>query len=237
MHSPSAAPRIEAETGVPVEVLPFVNYRFPEGTTVSPTARTEACRRLGLSDDHVHLATFGYVDLRTKLVDLSLEVAGWLQDWGRPIHFHVVGSASDDDAEQLTHRAEQLGLSGFTLTGYADEETYRDYLLAIDCGIQLRVSPLLGVSGPLADLAAYGTPAVASRGLWIDVGSPSNVRPLPDYVSPVSAALAVEEILEAPLSENERETQRTEYLAEMSPKIYAEKLLAVVYASKAIATR
>ena len=230
MHSPSAAPRIEAETRTPVTVLPFANYRFPESAAITGADCSAARVRLGLSDESIHIATFGYVDTRTKLTDLSLEVAGWLQDWGHPIHFHVVGPASADDASQLTRRAADLQLSGFTLTGYADEDVYRDYLVAIDCGLQLRVSPLLGVSGPLADLAAFGTPAVASRGLFVDVGSPANVLPLADYVSPVTAAQAIESLLSEYPREEVREERRRAYLQEMSPQLYAQQLVAVLRA-------
>jgi glycosyltransferase involved in cell wall biosynthesis len=209
-------------------VLPFANYRFPKNSAVTDADRAAARNRLGLSDELLHIATFGYVDTRTKLTDLSLEIAGWLQDWGHRIHFHVVGSASDADAALLANRAKDLQLSGFTLTGYADEDAYRDYLVAIDCGLQLRVSPLLGVSGPLADLAAFGTPAVASRGLFVDVGSPANVLPLPDFVSPVTAAQAVETLLSDYPSEDIREERRRTYLREMSPRLYAQQLLAIV---------
>ena len=225
MHSPSAAPRIEKETGVRVALLPFANYRSPDSAVITEQMREEARSRLGFASDNVHLATFGYVDMRTKLVDLALEAAGWLQDWGRRIHFHVVGSATNEDTQTLAARAEQLQLAGFTVTGFADEQTYRDYLLAIDCGVQLRVSPLLGVSGPLADLAAYGTPAVASRGLFVDVGSPSNVEPLEDYVSPVTVATAIENVLIDYPSASLRETRRVEYLEAMSPREYARQLL------------
>ena len=228
MHSPSAAPRIEAETRVPITVLPFVNYRFPPGSAITADDRLAARQRLGLAQGVIHLATFGYVDTRTKLTDVSLEVAGWLQDWGHPIHFHVVGSASDEDAEQLSARAQALDLAGFTLTGYANEDQYVDYLLAIDCGLQLRVSPLLGVSGPLADLAAFGTPAVASRGLFIDVGSPANVHPLPDYVSPVTAAQAIEAVLGDYPSDEVRESRRLSYLEAMSPALYVQEFITVL---------
>ena len=228
MHSPSAAPRIESETGVPVSVLPFANYRSPGTTPITAQMRADARDRLGFEPDVIHLATFGYVDTRTKLVDLALEAAGWLQDWGQRIHFHIVGSAAEADARTLTARADELNLSGFTITGYAAEHVYRDYLLGIDCGVQLRVSPLLGVSGPLADLAAYGTPAVASRGLFVDVGSPSNVQALPDYVSPVLVAAALEEVLHDYPSDSLRESRRQEYLEAMSPSEYAHQLMEIL---------
>ena len=98
----------------------------------------------------------------------------------------------------------------------------------MDLGIQLRVSPLLGVSGPLSDLAAFGTPAVASRGLCVDVDPPAFIRPLPDSVSPVLLAEAVEVALEEPMSDVDREVLRRSYLDEKSPARYSEQLLAII---------
>ena len=57
-------------------------------------------------------------------------------------------------AEELSARAQASGLAGFQVTGYVSEEQFRHWLLAVDLGVQLRISPLLGVSGPLSDMAA-----------------------------------------------------------------------------------
>lgn len=225
-HSPCASPTISAQTGRPVEVLPFANYRRPRVERLTEPMRAQARRNLGIWDDSVvHLASFGYIDTRTKLTDIVVEGAAWLQQWGRKVHLHLVGSASPVLEEELTDRAVRAGLTGFTITGYAPESTFRDYLLGVDLGIQLRVSPLLGVSGPLSDMAAYGTPAIASSGLTIDVDTPEFIERLPDDVSPVMVAEAIEAALSRPRSLEEREALRRQYLEEKSPERYAEQLL------------
>ena len=114
------------------------------------------------------------------------------------------------------------------MTGFLTDEEFRDYLLAVDLGLQLRISPLLGVSEPLSDLAAYGTTSVASGGLAIDVDTPEYVDRLPDDVSPVMVAEAMEHRLANPIPHAERERMRLEYLAEKSPRRYAELLLALL---------
>ncbi len=228
-HSPCASPTISAQTGRPVEVLPFANYRRPSVERLTEPMRAQARRNLGIWDDSViHLASFGYVDTRTKLTDTVVEAAAWLQQWGRKVHLHLVGSASAPLEAELTERAERANLTGFTITGYAPESTFRDYLLGVDLGIQLRVSPLLGVSGPLSDMAAYGTPAIANRGLAIDVDTPEFIDRLPDDVSPVMVAEAIETALAHPRSLEEREAMRRQYLEEKSPQRYAEQLLGLL---------
>lgn len=227
VHSPSAAPRIEAETGLRPHVLPFATQRFPWTDEVTDEMRRQARQRLGFADGVVHLTTFGFADIRTKMMDLVVESANWLTQWGHDVHLHVAGSSRPDVADTLRARAEEGGLAGFEITGYLQDDTFRDYLLATDVGVQLRVSPLLGVSGPLSDLAAFGTTAVASTGLCIDVDTPAYVHRLPDAVSPVMVAEAIEQAVADPMPHHERERERHAYLERKSPRRYAELLLDV----------
>lgn len=228
LHSTSAAPRIAAETGLTPVVLPFANQRVPDSPHISDADRAAARTRLGFDESQVHIATFGYIDPRTKLTDMVVEAAGWLQDWGHRIHLHIVGAGTPEQVQELTERAQELHLSGFTITGFAEEEMFCDYLLAVDCAVQLRVSPLLGVSGPLSDQAAFGTRAVASLGLCIDVDTPEYITAIPNDTSPVIVAEAVERLLQQPLDSQAREHMRRAYLAGKTPKGYAEELMRVI---------
>ena len=189
-----------------------------------------ARQRLGLDEGAqcLQLATFGYVDTRTKQVDTVLEAAGWLTSWGYPVAFHVVGSAHPEVRSTLERRASELGLRGFSITGYQDEARYRDWLVGVDLGVQLRISPLLGVSGPLADMAVAGTPAVASAGLCVDVGAPAFITPLPDSVSPVTLAQAILAARQLHAQQSRMLEQRELYLIEHAPARYAERLLRVL---------
>ena len=228
VHTPGSAPRIEIETGCDVKVLPFANYRAPAHDVISDADRAAARSALRLDaypPGTIHLGSFGYVDIRTKMNDIVVEAAAWLTQWGYSVGLHFVGAASPAQGAELQARAEAAALAGFQITGFTSEETFRNWLLAVDLGVQLRISPLLGVSGPLSDLAAYGTPAVASRGLCVDVDPPAFVRPLPDAVSPVLVAEAIEEAIRAPMAPQEREAHRRSYLDEKSPDRYALALL------------
>ena len=227
VHTPGSAPRIEAEPGRDVQVLPFANYRTPTQDVITDSDRQAARAALGL--DHypqgtIHLGSFGYVDTRTKMNDIVVEAAAWLAQWGHSVALHFVGSASPEQEAELQARAEAAGLAGFQITGFTSEEAFRNWLLAV----QLRISPLLGVSGPLSDLAAYGTPAVASRGLCVDVDPPAFVQPLPDAVSPLMVAEAIEQAISASMPPQERERLRKVYLEEKSPDRYARTLLGLL---------
>ncbi len=106
MHSPSAAPRIAAETGVTPRLLPFANQRAPQGE-VTEQMRADARRRLGFDEGAfagtVHLASFGFVDVRTKMTDVVIESAAWLSQWGHRVSLHLAGAAGIDDVDALTH--------------------------------------------------------------------------------------------------------------------------------------
>jgi len=227
LHSASAAPRIAVETGVSPVVLPFANQRVPLESSVTSEVRAAAASRLGLESGVVHLATFGYVDFRTKLTDVVLESVGWLVAWGQPVVLHVVGAAGDTETQSLVSRASELGVD-LRITGFVSDSVFRDYLLAVDIGIQLRISPLLGVSGPLSDLAAFGTSAVASQGLALDVDAPVYVDRLPDWVSPLIVAEALAVQIGAPHSAEEKEESRLEYLRGKDPVPYAQRLLEIL---------
>ena len=229
IHSPVSAPRIELETAVAPVVLPFANQRIPEAT--GDDVRLKARSRLGFdrwSPDAVHLASFGFVDIRTKRSDLVVEAAAWLAQWGRKVVVHLVGSANAELERELRDRARDSDIADIHVTGFVDEQTFRDYLCAVDAGVQLRISPLLGVSGPLSDLSAFGTPAVASEGLCRDVGAPGYITPVPEMASPVQIAEALETCIDNPWPVDAREAARQTYLAAMSPAGYVQQLLDVV---------
>jgi len=232
-HSPVSAPRIQRETGVSPVVLPFANQRVPDD--VDANSRQQARERLRFDrwgSDVVHLASFGFVDIRTKRSDLVVEAAAWLLQWGRRVMVHLVGAANPELERALRDRASTSDIVGLDVTGFVDEQTFRDYLFAVDAGVQLRISPLLGVSGPLSDLAAFGTPAVASEGLCLDVRAPGYVTPVPEMASPLQIAEALERCIDDPMNPEELEAERQAYLAAMSPRTYAQQLLDLVRGGK-----
>jgi glycosyltransferase involved in cell wall biosynthesis len=195
---------------------------------LSKPSREQATSNLGF-DQHpagtIHIASFGFVDSRTKMGDVLVEAAAWLTQWGYPVALYFVGSAAPDVAAELAERAQQVNLVDFAITGYTTEAEYRDYLLAIDLGVQLRISPYLGVAGPLSDMAAFGTPAIGSRGVCIDVDTPGFIDQLPDDVSSVMVAQAIEHRIKNPHSPSDIEAQRVDYLKRKSPQRYAQELL------------
>ncbi len=117
-HTPTARDFIARDTGVDMRLLPFANYRHPDADTITAQLRAEARDRLGFSSDRVHLATFGFIDTRTKLSDVVVEAAAWLTQWGHPVSLHLVGSAPESLADELRDRAAEAGIAEFEITGF-----------------------------------------------------------------------------------------------------------------------
>ena len=237
-HTPTAADRIQRETGVKPITLPFANYRTPDECELGDQFREEARGRLGFSsdpEDVIHLATFGFVDTRTKMADVLVESAIWLTDWGYSISVSLVGQAEGQIARQLSERAEEAGLYRFEITGYTDEASYRDYLAAADLSVQLRISPYLGVAGALSDLAARGRIALGSRGVCQDVGTPEFIDRLPDAISAITLAQAIESRWTKMPDPVWVEGLRQDYLNRTSPQAYAEAFMAALPSTQATA--
>jgi hypothetical protein len=225
LHAKSAAQRLAIETGMTPVLLPFANQRVPGSSVITTDMRSEARARLGFDSTCIHLASFGFVDTRTKMSDQVIQAAGWLSQWGHKVSLRLVGSASVSVIESLSAAALSAGIHEFCVTGFVSEEEFRDYLLAVDLGVQLRISPQLGVSGPLSDLAAFGTQAVASSALAVDVDAPGYIRRLPENVSALLVAEAIESVLERDSDSSSIESERIAYLAGKQPQLYAQKLL------------
>ncbi len=62
----------------------------------------------------------------------------------------------------------------------------------------------------------------------MDVDTPAFIHRLPDAVSPIIVAEAIEEALSSPSEPQEIEGQRKEYIDEKSPRRYAQKLLEIL---------
>jgi hypothetical protein len=114
------------------------------------------------------------------------------------------------------------------ITGYIDEATYRDYISASDFAIQLRVSPYLGVSGPLSDLASFGTPGVTTEGLAADVDVPEFLRTISNDFSVLDVAELIMKMSREERIHRNIDEHRQSYINAKSPEKYANEILHVV---------
>jgi FkbM family methyltransferase len=194
VHSRALAARIESETGTRPVVAPFVPYNRPSEETLDEALRHRARTALGLTDSVLELATFGFVDRRTKGHELVISATGWLASWGIPVRLHVVGAARADERRELEATARDLGIADHVIWhGRVARPVLEQFLLSVDVSVQLRTSGLLSLSGGLADCLAYGVPTVTTSDLAEEADAPSYVA----TVAPTTSSLLLAEAIDS----------------------------------------
>ena len=227
VHSQQIGRRIKAETGIAPTALPFVPHNLSQSSDLGPDKRAAARRRFELDDDTLHVGTFGFVDIRTKGIDIVIEAIAWLAQWGQKVKLHIVGGLPAGLPSQLQRLASENG-AGETLVfhDHISAQGYKDMLLAVDVALQLRTSPLANLSGALMDCIAQGVTTVATSSMKDEIAAPDYVFPLPDKFSPL---LIAEKLLAANewRQSNVRSIEglRCRYLETRSMKNYAAALL------------
>ena len=226
VHSRSLARRIEDETGVAPVTVPFVPYNVPSVETIDRGVRSRARAALGLSDEVLHVASFGVVDRRTKGADLIVSAAAWLRGWDLPAHLHLVGAVPPPELRALEELATDLDVKGaITFHGRVPRTDFEQFLLAADVAVQIRTSATLSLSGGLADCLAFGVPTVATESLAQELDAPSFVARVPSMSSSLLVAEAIASLLERQRDDAAVEAERRAYLDERSVDAYARGLL------------
>lgn len=174
--------------------IPFATSPLFEDRELEPDARRAVRSELGLSPNRLSLATFGYVS-PLKGATECIFALGELHDWNIPADLYFVGGLDPDFKDKLVRDAEFCGVERAVhfFGDYAPDDLYRKFLLAADCGIQLRKIGFGQGSGAVAECAMAGLPTVTNNGIAASIEAPDYIRRVPDILSP---PLIAEQILE-----------------------------------------
>jgi glycosyltransferase involved in cell wall biosynthesis len=150
-----------------------------------------------------------------------------LRRWGVPAELHFAGPPPEGQKSALLAAVERLGLGRQVRfpEGWVDEETYRDYLVGADLGLQLRTYGFGQLSGALSDCCSAGLPAVANADLADSLEAPDYVLRVPDELDPALVATRLLELVEAGRHRNRLCAARDAYVAGHSFERYADELL------------
>jgi glycosyltransferase involved in cell wall biosynthesis len=225
VHSPLTARLMHERYGVEPALLPFCIYRPWHAEDLAQ--RAVARRRLGLSDDEVVIVTFGFVD-KTKAPLECIWALEILRGWDVNASMHFVGANAG--LHELNHAAAELGLADKVVFRgeFVSDQTYRDYLVAADLGVQLRLTYLGSLSGALLDCIAAGLPTVTNASLAEMMDAPSYVRRVPDKISPLLVAEALADLVDEGVARTCTESARQAYSEVHSFRVYAERLCAAL---------
>jgi hypothetical protein len=107
---------------------------------------------------------------------------------------------------------------------YLSEESYRDYLLAADFGLQLRSGGRGNISGALQDCIAIGLPTVTNNDLAESLNAPSYIARVDDALAPADIAASLRAMITDGRPRTAHEAERADYCARHSMENYAKAL-------------
>jgi glycosyltransferase involved in cell wall biosynthesis len=224
VHSATTARLISTQYSTATVHLPFCAYREWDSDALLPKIRREARARLGIATAEVVVATFGFVH-QTKAPEYCIVALDILRSWRIDAHLYFVGAVGAD-LPQLRGLAASLGVGKQVhfVGAFIDETVYRDYLLAADVGLQLRLVGMGSISGALSDCIAAGLPTVANDGLAEALDAPAYVARVPDQISPILVAEAIADQLDCGARERPLEKARLAYRDAHNFRVYSERL-------------
>jgi glycosyltransferase involved in cell wall biosynthesis len=156
--------------------------------------------RLGIGVDQFLVCTFGIMG-ETKLSHRLLDA--WLKSElsnAAKSQLVFVGQAdSGDYGRAIANRITESGCGDrVTITGWADDDTYSQYLQACDIAVQLRTRSRGETSGTILDCMAYGKPTIINaHGSAADI-SLEGVVMLPDEFSEGQLLASLEKLFTDP---------------------------------------
>jgi|SRR5208337_2184735 len=224
VHSTATARLIAAQYGTTAVHLPFCAYREWDEEALLPASRQAARARLAISAAQVTIATFGFLS-HTKAPEDCIAALEMLRSWHVDAHLYFVGDGGEH-LPPLRDLAVSLGVGDQVhfVGDFLEDTVYRDYLLAADVGLQLRLVGMGSISGALSDCIAAGLSTVANDDLAEALDAPAYVARVPDRISPVLVAEAIADQLDRGARDRPNEHARLSYRQTHNFDVYADRL-------------
>jgi glycosyltransferase involved in cell wall biosynthesis len=228
VHSLPLQQLIRSKYRVEPHLVPFVPIRSFAASELEDNNRARIRLKLGLAPGSFVISTFGHIEPFKNPMACIVAVE-LLRAWKIPAECYFVGKAGQY-APELIRVAEQFGVADYIhlFEDYVTEETYRDYLIASDAGIQLRNHGLGQVSATLADCASAGLPTVAPATLIEACAVPADCPGLAELDSPLQLAEALAKIAAGNHSASRDSEARQAYLRENTFDRYVNVLAEVL---------
>jgi glycosyltransferase involved in cell wall biosynthesis len=206
--------------------LPFPIYREWSRDQLGEQARRKTRAGLGIEAGEIAIMTFGssHWTKAPKAIIMAIEL---LRSMKVAAKLYFVGAVIDVKVRELDMLCREIGVEPYIkfVDQYVSEESYRDYLLAADFSIQLRVHGFGGISGALQDCIAAGIPTVANENLCEAIDAPGYVTRVPDDLSSASIADAIAGMVAENKHIYRQDDEREQYSRERNFQIYTRRLL------------
>jgi glycosyltransferase involved in cell wall biosynthesis len=128
----------------------------------TPSEKASARKKLGFAEDDLVICSFGHI-VPNKLSHFILEALkqSSLSEESR-CKLVLVGAVEETYEETLRMAAADFGAADFTITGWVEVDTYREYLLAADLAVQLRTNSRGETSASVLDCLSFGLPTIVN---------------------------------------------------------------------------
>ncbi|MES2159341.1 MAG: glycosyltransferase [Pseudomonadota bacterium] len=190
-------------------IVPFLHRIGVERST----ARAEARKQLGLSEDAFVICSFGYVT-EAKLVARLIDA--WVaSDLAERVDAHCVfvGDAPGDYGDRMKEfLAKTSRAARIKITGWVDKSEYRLWLNAADVAVQLRKNSRGETSASIYDSLGKGLPTIVNAHGFAAELDPKAVWMLPDQFSDDELIEALETLADVPARRNELGTYARELI-------------------------
>lgn len=229
VHSRGIQKQVERQYGVQAKHLPFSCYRTFTEDELTLEQRRAARQRLNMTDDALHIVTFGIVG-SSKAPEKCIDAIRLLRNQSVNAHFYFVGSCDTNYRKVLDQCAANLGVLDQVhfSADWIDDATYRDYVIAGDYAIQLRTHFFGGLSGAMLDCICSGLPTVANDDLAEALDAPETVLRVSDQMKASEVAQALMLGISKGSHLNRLVSCRQQYITEHSFDRYADSLLEVL---------
>jgi glycosyltransferase involved in cell wall biosynthesis len=167
--------------------------------------KTEARRKLGIADDEFVVCSFGFISA-TKLNHRLLDA--WLNSClAEDLRSRLVFVGQNDQHEYGANLSRTISESGrqdqIDITGFASHDTFNQYLLAADVGVQLRENSRGETSASALDCMGHGLPLIVNaNGSMVDL-DPRAIWMLPDQFADAELTTALETLFGEPERRND----------------------------------
>lgn len=156
VHSQWVRDRLPRGISAPVSVLP--HHYAPQADDYRNADRQAMRTKLGLDPDRPVILSLGYIT-PPKQIQSTLKALKQVRDSGYDFTF-VIGGARNPGLDIDKHIADlDLG-DRVVVTGFLEEETFFEYIVAADMLVNLRYPSVGESSGTLARALALGLPAI-----------------------------------------------------------------------------
>jgi glycosyltransferase involved in cell wall biosynthesis len=195
---------------------------------LTQTRKQTARERLGIPLTTFLISSFGHVD-RVKGSDTIILAIELLRSWNIPAELYFVGGATlqKEDVDGLSAMC-GIGAYVHAVPNFVDEATYRDFLIASDAAVQLRLYGFGQFSAALADCVGAGLPGVANSDLAKSCDAPAYMMTVPDRFSPLQVAEQLALIWEARADRAAHEEARADYMGTHNFEYYGKRLIEIL---------